>query len=138
MRNVPSRRDTFPAIFNSLWKNGFFNDGDNPAVNVKESDKNFKLELSAPGFDKEDFNIDIDRNIISISAKKEESSEAKDMNDRLIRQEFTAASFSRSFTLPDNIDTEKISATQKNGVLEITLPKKEDAPEDKVKKIEIK
>ena len=138
MKNLPNRRDAFPAFFNSLWRSGFFNEGDMPAVNVKENKKSFKLEVSSPGFDKEDFDINVDKNIITISAKKEESSEAKDIDDRLIRQEFTSAAFSRSFTLPENIDTSKITAEHKNGILEISLPKMENALEDKVKKIEIK
>ena len=142
MKNLPKRTDhfdSFPSFFNSLWRSDFFSTGnDMPAVNVKENKRGFKLEVSSPGFEKEDFEINVDHNIITISAKKDETYESKDSDDRLIRQEFSSSSFSRSFTLPENINTEKISATQKNGVLIITLPKKENAIEDQVKKIEIK
>lgn len=138
-RNVS--RSSLPALFNQFWNNDFFNnffDGDVPAVNVKENKNNFKVEVSAPGFDKEDFGLRVDKNILTISAKKEIKNEDRDNEERLLRQEFSSSSFSRSFTLPENVDTEKINATQNNGILEITLPKMDKAPEDTIKKIEIK
>ncbi|MCD7972997.1 MAG: Hsp20/alpha crystallin family protein [Candidatus Azobacteroides sp.] len=133
-------RRNFPAFMGSIFRNDFFNnlaDSDMPAVNVKEGKDEYKIEVSAPGFRKEDFNLSIDHNVITISAKKEETNEEKDDQDKVLRQEFTSSSFSRSFTLPEDIDTEKISAAQNNGVLEIKLPKMEQAPEDQVKKIDI-
>jgi len=132
----------FPSLVNRLWNEDFFDnffDGDRlPATNIKENKKEFKLELSVPGFDKEDFKIEIEKNVLKISAQKEYKNEEKDGDDRVLRREFSHSSFSRSFTIPDNIDTENIEAQQKDGILEIKLPKFEKAPEDKVKKIEIK
>lgn len=132
----------FPSIWNRYWNDDFFDnfiDGDKlPATNVKENKKEFKIELSVPGFDKEDFNIEIDKNVLKITARKEVKNEEKNEDDKILRQEFGYSSFSRSFTIPENVDTEHIGANQKDGILEITLPKMDKAPEDRIKKIEIK
>lgn len=144
MSNLMKRNDRnglFPAIFNRYWDDDFFNNfmgADLPAVNVKENKKEFKLEISAPGFEKDDIALNVENNVLTISAKKEMKNEEKGEDEKVLRQEFTSSSFYRSFTLPENIDTEHISAKEKNGVLKISLPKMEKAPEDKKKKIEIK
>lgn len=134
------RRDNFlPSLFNfgGDLVNRFFNE-DLPATNVSENKKEYKLELEIPGFDKEDIAIEIDNNVLKISAKKEFRQEEKDEQEKILRQEFSSTSFSRSFALPDNVDTENIVANQKHGILNVVLPKKDKAVEDKVKKIEIK
>lgn len=134
------RGEVYP-LFRHFFENDMFNsflDGDMPAVNVKESKKEYKLEISIPGFEKGDIDLSIDDNMITISAKKEKRSEEKEDNEKVLRQEFTYASFYRRFSLPENVDTEKIEATEKSGILKITLPKKEHAPEDKKKKIDIR
>lgn len=131
----------FPSFFNSYLNDNLFNnfiEGDLPATNVSENEKAFNIELSVPGFNKEDIKIEIEKNILKISAQSEMNKEEKDENQRILRQEFRKSSFSRSFTIPENIDTENISATQQDGILEITLPKMNKVLEDKVKKIEIK
>lgn len=132
----------FPSLLNRYWNDDFFDnffDGDRlPATNIKENKKEFKLELSVPGFNKEDFKIEIDKNILKISAQTEFKSEEKDDEDRVLRQEFRQSSFSRSFTIPENVDAEHIEAKQKDGILEVVLPKLDKAPEDRIKKIEIK
>lgn len=136
-----NERGRFPSFFNRNWENDFFKgswENDLPALNVKENEKEFKLEISAAGFDKGDFNIEVNKDILTVSAKKEIDDEEKDENDKVLRQEFSYSTFSRSFTLPDNIDTEKIEAELKNGVLNVVLPKMEKAPEDSKKQIEIK
>ncbi|HCO67505.1 MAG TPA: hypothetical protein DIT04_07100 [Dysgonomonas sp.] len=143
MSNLIRRNEwgRFPSFFNCNWENDFFKgswENDLPALNVKENDKEFKLEISAAGFDKGDFNIQVNKDILTVSAKKEINDEEKDENDKVLRQEFSYSTFSRSFTLPDNIDTEKIEAELKNGVLNVVLPKMEKAPEDSKKQIEIK
>ncbi len=131
-----------PSFFNRYWNDDFFDnffDGDRlPATNVKENKTEFTLELSVPGFDKEDFKIEIEKNVLKISARKEVKNEEKDNDNKVLRQEFGYSSFARSFAIPENVDTEHIEAKQKDGILEITLPKMDKAPEDKVKKIEIK
>lgn len=144
MNGLVRRHDkggSFPSFFNRYWDNDFFNnfmESDIPAVNVKENKKEFKLEISAPGYEKGDISLNVENNILTISAKKESKNEEKGEDEKVLRQEFTSSSFYRSFTLPENIDTENISAKEKNGVLKISLPKMDKAPEDKRKKIEIK
>lgn len=131
----------FPTFFNHYFNDDLFNsffEGDLPATNVTETDSAFNIEVSIPGFRKEDIKIAIEKNILSISALTEIENQEKDENEKVLRREFKKSSFERRFTVPDNIDTENIEATQKDGVLSISLPKKDKAIEDKVKTIEIK
>lgn len=143
MDNKIKKYDRDEGFFPSLYR--YFNDdllggfGEKyPAVNVTEKKKSFDIELEVPGFEKGDVSIEIDKNVLKISAQNSSNNEEKDEEGRVLRQEFSSSSFSRSFVLPENIDTEKISAKQKNGVVTIKLPKLEKAPEDMVKKIEVK
>jgi len=144
MRNQLVRRfdrngSFFPTFFSNYVNDDLFNfvNGNLPATNVSENEKAFNIELSVPGFKKEDIKIEIEKNVLKISAQNEVKNEEKDENEKVLRQEFKTSSFSRSFTIPENIDTENIAAVQKDGVLQVTLPKMNKALEDKVKKIEI-
>lgn len=93
-------------------------------VNIKETEKGFELQLVAPGIRKEDFKINIEKNIMSISYDhKEENKEEKD--GKVLRSEYFFRSFRRSFTLNDSIDAAKISAAYSDGILNVTMPKKE-------------
>jgi HSP20 family protein len=98
--------------------------GDVPAVNIKEENDKFVLEMAAPGMKKDDFQINLDNYQLTISSEKKE--EKKEKEDNYTRREFLYSSFSRSFTLPKSIDIEKIKADYKNGILNIVLPKKEE------------
>lgn len=143
MRNQIRRYDRgnfFPAFFNHYFNDDLFSnfEGNLPAVNLSENEKAFNIELSVPGFDKNDIKIEIEKDVLKISAQSEVKNEEKDENEKVLRQEFKTSSFVRKFTIPENIDTENISATQKDGVLQITLPKQDKAIEDKIKKIEIR
>lgn len=91
-------------------------------VNVKESENGYVLEVVAPGLNKEDFRIDLDKQTLTISAEKK--AEAEDKSNRQIRTEYKFQSFKRSFTVDEKIDTENISAQYVNGVLALNLPKK--------------
>lgn len=93
-----------------------------PAVNIIESDKDFSIELSAPGFKKDEFKVNVENGILHISAetKKEEEEKGKIFT----RQEFRYNSFSRSFTLPENASEDKIGAKYEDGILKLTLVKK--------------
>jgi HSP20 family protein len=107
-----------------------------PAVNIVENEKEWKIEVSAPGFSKEDFKINLEKEVLTISAeqKKEESKEEKNYT----RREFSFGSFSRSFRIKENtVDVEKIGAAYDNGILNITLPKMEVAPEKAAKEIKV-
>lgn len=96
-----------------------------PAVNITENKDNFQVSLAAPGLRKEDFHIDLDGNMLTISCEKEEEKEEK--VEKMTRKEYSFTSFSRSFTLPEELMMEKIEATYVDGILNIVLPKKEEA-----------
>ena len=93
-------------------------------VNIKETKDAYQLEVVAPGLDKADFKVNIDNDILTISAEKK--TETKDENEKQVRKEFTYRSFKRSFTIDEKIDASKIEAKYENGVLHLSLPKKED------------
>jgi HSP20 family protein len=96
-----------------------------PAVNISENKDNFLVSLAAPGLQKEDFHVDLNGNTLTISCEKEEQKE--DKLEKLTRKEYSFTSFNRSFTLPEDILMEKIEATYADGILNIVLPKKEEA-----------
>ena len=94
-----------------------------PPVNIIDKEASYSIELAAPGFEKSDFNVKLDTNILTISTEKKEGNETN--TDKVIRSEFSYKSFKRSFTLDEKIDTENISAKYENGLLKLELPKKE-------------
>ncbi len=97
-----------------------------PSVNIIESNDDFKIELAAPGLSKKDFKVDLENEVLTISAeKKSEEKEGSENNYK--RREFDFANFKRSFTLSESIDNQSISAKYANGVLIVTLAKKEEA-----------
>jgi len=102
-----------------------------PPVNIKEDENGFYLDAAIAGFSKKDIKIDVDNDLLTISATVEDSEET------FKRKEFSKNSFKRSFTLPKTVDTEQISAAFKNGILSITIPKKEEAKPKPAKEIKI-
>jgi len=106
-----------------------------PSVNVFERNGNFNIEVSAPGFKKEDFKVEAEAGVLKISAEHKE--EVKEGDKKYSRREFRYGSFSRSFTLPEGIKIEDIKAHYENGILEIELPKKEEAPKASTREIKI-
>ena len=92
-----------------------------PAVNIHETNHEFSLEFAAPGFRKEDFKVNVDNGVLSIKAEKQE--EKNEENKRYTRKEFFYNSFSRSFTLPENANADKIDAKYTNGILQLSVPK---------------
>ena len=97
-----------------------------PAVNIKDNERDFSVTIAAPGLKKEDFKIALNHNILTISS--EQSSEKEEKEDgKFTRKEYNYSSFSRSFTIPESVETESIDAKYENGELKITLPKKEKA-----------
>ncbi len=134
--SVPSFIDEF---FGKDWMDSVFSDRpgiSTPAVNVKETNDDFMIEVAAPGLDKKDFKVDIDNNMLTISSEKEFKNEEKE-EGRYMRREFSYTSFSRSFSLPNAVDAEKINAKHKDGILMITIPKKDEAKRKPPKQIEI-
>lgn len=113
------------------WMDSFFDDGQlvegrsqfaAPAVNISEDDTAYSLEVAAPGVDKKDLQIHIDKGALTVEAEVRKSEEEKE--DNYTRQEFSYRAFKRSFWLPENIQTEAIEAELVNGLLKVRLPKK--------------
>lgn len=107
-----------------------------PPVNVKESETAFNLEVVAPGFKKENFNIEVDNDLLTISSEAKAESIEKE-EGKFTRREFRAASFKRSFKLPENVKAEEINASYTDGILHVSLPKKEEALPQTKRSIEI-
>lgn len=108
-----------------------------PAVNIEEKEDKYSLEMAAPGKSKKDFNIELDNDLLTISSEVKEENQTEDKERNFTRREFSYESFKRSFTLPETIDTSKIKATYKNGVLTLDLPKREEAKTQPKRMIEI-
>ena len=142
---VDKPRTSWPTLFDSGWMEKFFNAPVDeffnlgkvmnvPAVNVSETEKEFKLTIAAPGLEKKDFKVDAYDDMLTISSEKEVKEEK---NDRFNRREYNYSSWSRSFTLPENCDAGKINAEYKNGELKIVIPKMEVKEPKKVKHISV-
>ena len=126
--------ESFPSLFDEFfkpWEERFVNGGlwgkpiTIPSVNIIESKDDYKISVAAPGLKKSDFHIDVDGNLLTVSCEKEENKEEKDK--RHTRREYNYSSFSRTFTLPEEVFRDKIEATYEDGVLKLMLPKKEEA-----------
>ncbi len=106
-----------------------------PKVNITERDDAFNMEMAVPGVNKEDFNINLDHKILTVSSNNEEDS--LEENQRFIKKEFSYSTFQRSFTLPESVAEDGISATYVNGILKITIPKKEEEKTKPLRTIDI-
>ncbi len=124
----------FPRVVNDLFDiNPFFGSDlmestydfaiKSPSVNIIESNKDFRVELAAPGFEKKDFKVEIDNRLLTISSEKEHEMNEEDENFR--RREFAYSSFSRTFQLPEEVLADKIEAKYEGGILSLKIPKKE-------------
>src|SRR6478609_2026425 len=118
---------TFAAIESTL-----------PSVNLRETDKNFQVELAAPGLKKEDFKVEIDHDVLVISSERQQEKQEKDKKGNYTRKEFSYTSFSRAFHLPDNIDENKVEASYSDGILHIEIAKKFPDKKTSTKTIQIK
>ncbi|QEC65785.1 Hsp20/alpha crystallin family protein [Panacibacter ginsenosidivorans] len=137
--------ERMPSVFDDFFKpwNEWFDGGgllgrtmNVPAVNIVEQKDDYLVSLAVPGMKKDDFKIDVDGNMLTISSEKEENKEEKDK--KFTRKEYNYSSFSRSFTLPEEINKEKIEAKYEDGVLKISLPRKEEAKKTAAKQIAVK
>jgi HSP20 family protein len=120
----------FPSLMNDFFRPDWFGgidryDSNVPAVNIKENEKDYELELAVPGMKKDDFNVEVDKNVLTISAETKSQDEVSE--DNYTRREFAFSSFKRAFTLPETVNDGKIDASYKDGVLKLVLPKKEEA-----------
>ena len=135
----------YPSVFNHLfnkelvdWSNSGFSSEDStlPAVNISENENRIQIEVAAPGMKKEDFKIDLEHNLLTVSA--EISYENNESGDRYSRKEFSYKTFRRQFNIPvETIDGEQIQAAYKDGILLVTLPKREELKPKPTRAIEI-
>jgi len=107
-----------------------------PSVNIKENANEFKVELAVPGFNKDDFKLKLNQDLLTISSEKKVESETNE-GERFTKREFSYQSFSRSFTLPLTADSERIQANYDNGILVVRIPKKEESKPKPTRLIEI-
>ena len=143
IKRTPVLNSTFNPVLDSFFNDDFFNwpktnsrFNNLPPVNISEDKSDFKVDIAAPGFDKKDFKIELDNGNLTIIAERKESKESKDAN--FSRREFIQSSFTRTFHLPENkISEGDIKANYQNGVLSLTLPKREEAKAQPSKMIEI-
>lgn len=138
---MPTRKyynqNWLPSIFNDFFDNNWMEKANAtaPAINVVESDKDYKVEIAVPGMTKEDFNIHLgDENELVISMEKKVENEDKE-NKKYLRREFSYTKFQQSLYLPDNVDKEKITANVANGVLTIELPKYSQEEKAKINRV---
>lgn len=125
---------TVPSFMNELFRPDWFGGAEVlnsklPAVNIKEDDTSFNLELAVPGRKKDDFKIEIDNDLLTISSesKKEIANENEVDTVKYTRREFSSTAFKRSFTLPETVNADKIEAAYEDGILSFKLPKKEES-----------
>lgn len=138
-----------PSVFDDMFKADWLGGTSNvnsigtsiPAVNIQENDDMFMVEVAAPGKTREDFNIELDNDVLTISAEERKENETSENNGekkgRFTRKEFSYSNFKRAFSLPETVNSEEISASYENGVLVINLPKKEEAKVQPKRMIEI-
>ena len=149
---IRGNRNYFPAISRFWNDDDFFNRGlidwspsnfsnadtTLPAVNIKETENSYEVEMAAPGLKKDDFKIELDNNVLTISSEKSEETQEGNGNEKYSRREFSYQSFQRSFTLPKEVvDEDKIEAHYREGVLQLRIPKKEMAKQKPPRKIKI-
>ena len=148
--SINRRSNLFPVlnnVFDDFFTRDLWNMGNNnnsttnttiPAVNIRETNENFIVEMVAPGMDRNDFKVELDGNLLTISSEKQDQREVKE-EEKYSRCEFSYQSFQRSFQLQkDVVDADKIEARYINGVLHLTIPKKEEAKQKPPRMIEIK
>ena len=140
-----ARFNNYPSLFDQLfdtdlfdWSNRNYSETNTtvPSVNIKENADAFNVEMAVPGFDKKDFKIALDHNVLTISSEKKVENETK-KGERFTRHEYSYQSFSRSFTLPEAANGDKISAKYDNGILNVEIPKREEAKPKPMRQIAI-
>jgi HSP20 family protein len=136
---------TWPGFFNDFlnrdwydWSNQNFSLTNTtiPSVNIKENENEFEVEMAAPGMTKDDFRIELNNSVLTISSEKQSENKSKE-GENVTRREFSYQSFSRSFTLPVIVETDKITAKYENGLLRVNIPKKEEAKPKPLKQIKV-
>lgn len=143
MTPVKKNQEWLPNFFNDLFDNNWMLKANStaPAINVIENEKDYKIELAAPGMAKDNFKITLnpDNELVIEMEKKNETKEEDKNKKKYLRREFSYSKFQQAILLPGNVEKEKISAKMENGILSIEIPKTGKAPvEQAVKAIEVK
>jgi len=131
MTLIRRTNDLFPTFFDDFLGRDLFENNrpassqTMPAVNIRETANDYVVEMVSPGLNKKDFKVELDNHMLTISYEKETSNEDKE--DQYTKREFIYSSFQRSFTLPKSVESNKIEANYKDGILNISIPKKEEA-----------
>ncbi len=137
---VPSKKvqSWLPSIINDFLGNEWVAKmtSGSPAINIIENEKEYRVEVAAPGISKDDFTVNVDNDNLVISMEKKTQNEEKD--EKYLRRDFSYSQFRQTMVLPENIDKENISARQEHGVLTVSIPKKEAPETPPAKKIEVK
>lgn len=143
-KNQRTRSLFWANPFDRFLRNDFtdFWDGDTPldtipSINISEEKDHYKIEMAAPGLKKEDFNIDVDGNIMTISCEKESEIKEGKEKEKYSRREYNYSAFSRSFTIPENANAEKTVAKYNDGILMLSMPKKTEVLKQKGQKIKV-
>jgi HSP20 family protein len=144
MTQIGNKKGQFPSILSDFFNaDNFFAtkwfdkefDQTLPAVNIKENGNEFNIEFAAPGFSKTDFTVNIEDDLLTVSAEK--NVEKNEEQDKFTRKEFSYNAFARSFTLPKTANADKIDARYLDGILKLSIPKKEEAKKDARKEIKV-
>ena len=127
---VKKHSNYLPTLVSDFWGEDLFPGFEKswsltPAVNIIEGEKDFKVEVAAPGLCKDNFRVHVEKNVLEISGEKTDEQETQDK--KYLRKEFSYSEFSRTFSLPSSVDVEKINATHKDGVLTVEIPKRDEA-----------
>lgn len=149
--NTPSKKDTFFSTsspeLDELFSKDFLGytkkelsklEATLPSANIDESEKEYIIELAVPGLKKEDLNVELKQNVLTISSEQKEEKEEKDEQKNFLRKEFSYRSFKRSFQLPESADSSKLDAIYDNGILRIEVGKKLNEANKQIKRIEVK
>ncbi len=141
MTLIRRTNNLFPTFFDDFFgrdllnvNKDFWGNSTVPAVNIKEENNAFHVEVAAPGIDKKDFKVELDDDLLTISYEKEHSKEEK---GDYTKREFSYQSFKRSFNLPKTVENTKIQANYKDGILHLVIPKRDDAKQKPSRLIEI-
>ena len=139
---LPTRRSQnwLPGIFNDFFGNERMEKSTSPAINIIENDKEYKVELAAPGLTKEDFNVRVtEENQLVVTMEKKQEQKDENNDGRYLRREFSYSKYQQTLLLPDNVEKDKISASVEHGVLNILIPKvAPEAEKPQERSIEVK
>ncbi len=141
MTPVKHQQNWLPAIFNDFFGNEWIakTNSSAPAINIVETEQEYEVQIAAPGITKDDFEITIDKDnhlVVTVERRQEEGE--RDKKWRFLRREFSYSQFQQTLILPDNVETDAIEACQCNGVLTVTIPKRQSPAMVERKKIEVK